>query len=190
VVPGHETATLRMHPDGSLTLLTAIHNHGQGLETTLAQIVAEELGLHPDDIAVRHGDTGLSPFGFGTFASRSLVFAGGAAKAAAEMLGAKLRRIAAHFLQADLALVELREGRAWAGAASLPLVDLAHAATMRQERLPPGEPPGLEATRRLLPAGGCRRLLLRRACRRGAGGCGDRRGGAGGLLRGGGIAAP
>jgi carbon-monoxide dehydrogenase large subunit len=146
VVPGHETATLRMHPDGSLTLLTAIHNHGQGLETTLAQIVAQELGLHPDDIAVRHGDTGLSPFGFGTFASRSLVFAGGAAKAAAEMLGAKLKRIAAHFLQADLAAVELRGGRAWAGAASLPLVDLAHAATMRQERLPPGEPPGLEAT--------------------------------------------
>ncbi len=144
VVPGHESATLRMHPDGSLTLLTAIQGHGQGLETSLAQIVAQELGLHPDRIAVRHGDTGLSPFGFGTFASRSLVFAGGAAEKAARELGAKLKRIAAHFLQAEAAGIVLRDGAAQAGAASIPLADIAHAALLRQERLPAGEPPGLE----------------------------------------------
>jgi carbon-monoxide dehydrogenase large subunit len=145
VVPGHESATLRMHPDGSLTLLTAIQSHGQGLETSLAQIVAQELGLHPDRIAVRHGDTALSPFGFGTFASRSLVFAGGAAEKAAQELGAKLKRLAAHFLQAEASGIVLRDGAAHAGPASIPLVDLAHAALLRQERLPAGEPPGLEA---------------------------------------------
>ena len=145
VVPGHEAATLRMHPDGSLTLLTAIQSHGQGLETSLAQIVAQELGLHPDRIAVRHGDTALSPFGFGTFASRSLVFAGGAAEKAARELGAKLKRLAAHFLQAEASGIVLRDGAAHAGPASIPLVDLAHAALLRQERLPAGEPPGLEA---------------------------------------------
>jgi carbon-monoxide dehydrogenase large subunit len=145
VVPGHESATLRMHPDGSLTLLTAIQSHGQGLETSLAQIVAEELGVHPDAVEVRHGDTALSPFGFGTFASRSLVFAGGAAQAASRELAAKLKRLAAHLLQADAATVELRAGAAWAGPASVPLADIAHMALLRQERLPPGENPGLEA---------------------------------------------
>jgi carbon-monoxide dehydrogenase large subunit len=145
VVPGHEAATLRMHPDGSLTLLTAIQSHGQGLETSLAQIVAHELGVHPDTVEVRHGDTALSPFGFGTFASRSLVFAGGAAERAARDLAAKLSRIAAHLLQADAASVTLRDGAAFVGAASVPLADIAHAALLRQERLPAGEPPGLEA---------------------------------------------
>ena len=145
VVPGHEAATLRMHPDGSLTLLVAIQSHGQGLETSLAQIVAHELGVHPDAIEVRHGDTALSPFGFGTFASRSLVFAGGAAERAAQELRGKLARIAAHLLQADAASIRFRDGCAFAGPASVPLADIAHAALLRQERLPPGEPPGLEA---------------------------------------------
>jgi len=144
-VPGHEAATLRMHPDGSLTLLVAIQSHGQGLETSLAQIVAHELGVHPDAIEVRHGDTALSPFGFGTFASRSLVFAGGAAERAAQELRGKLARIAAHLLQADAASIRFRDGCAFAGPASVPLADIAHAALLRQERLPPGEPPGLEA---------------------------------------------
>ena len=145
LVPGHEAATLRMHPDGSLTLLVAIHNHGQGLETSLAQIVAQELGVHPDAVEVRHGDTAMSPFGFGTFASRSLVFAGGAAEKAARELAGKLKRIAAHLLQAEAASVTLRDGAAFAGAASAPLAEIAHAALLRQERLPPGETPGLEA---------------------------------------------
>lgn len=145
VVPGHEAATLRMHADASLTLLLAIQSHGQGLETSLAQIVAQELGIHPDAVEVRHGDTSLSPFGFGTFASRSLVFAGGAAAKAARELAAKLKRIAAHLLQADAASVTLRDNAAFAGAASVPIADIAHAALLRQERLPPGEAPGLEA---------------------------------------------
>lgn len=146
VVPGHEAATLRMHADASLTLLVGIQSHGQGLETTLAQIVAQELGVHPDAVEVRHGDTALSPFGFGTFASRSLVFAGGAAEKAARELAAKIKRIAAHLLQADAASVVLRDGAAFAGAASTPLSGVAHAALLRQERMPPGEAPGLEAS--------------------------------------------
>ncbi|PZW40842.1 xanthine dehydrogenase molybdenum binding subunit apoprotein [Humitalea rosea] len=152
VVPGHETATLRMHPDGSLTLLTGIQSHGQGLETVLAQIVATELGLHPDAIAVRHGDTALSPFGFGTFASRSLVFAGGAAQAAARELGAKLRRIGGHLLQA--AETVIRDGAVHAGAASIGFAAIAEAAHLRAERLPPGEAPGLDVTSSYAPPEG------------------------------------
>src|ERR1700744_856772 len=78
VVPGYETSTARMMPDGTLQLLVGIQSHGQGMETTLAQIAAHELGMDPEQISVRHGDTAISPFGFGTFACRSIVMAGGA----------------------------------------------------------------------------------------------------------------
>jgi len=79
--------------DGTLVLLVGIQSHGQGLETTLAQIAHEELGIDPDRISVRHGDTGISPFGMGTFASRSMVMAGGAVARASRLLREKLVRI-------------------------------------------------------------------------------------------------
>ena len=61
IIPGFESAIARMNPDGTLVLLVGIHSHGQGLETTLAQIASEELGIHPDDVTVKFGDTGHSP---------------------------------------------------------------------------------------------------------------------------------
>src|SRR5215831_19223232 len=70
--------TAQLMPDGTLVLSVGIQSHGQGLETTLAQIAHEELGIDPAKISVRHGDTALSPFGMGTIASRSIVMAGGA----------------------------------------------------------------------------------------------------------------
>src|SRR5690606_23294430 len=101
VVPGYESANARMLPDGSVILHVGTQNHGQGHETTLSQIAAHELKIDPSRISVRYGDTSTTPFGFGTFASRTIVFAGGAVARASRSLGEKIQRIGAHLLQTD-----------------------------------------------------------------------------------------
>jgi aerobic carbon-monoxide dehydrogenase large subunit len=100
VTPGWETVDLAMDPSGFVEVRIGASPHGQGLDTTLSQIIADELGIVPDDIRIIHGDTDRTPYGFGTFASRSLVIAGGAALLAARKIGAKLRSMAAHLLEA------------------------------------------------------------------------------------------
>src|SRR5262249_21844594 len=72
VIPGYESANARMLPDGSLIIHVGVHNHGQGHETSLAQIAAHELTIDPAMISLRYGDTAQGPYGFGTFASRSI----------------------------------------------------------------------------------------------------------------------
>ncbi len=146
VVPAFETATARMHADGSLELLVGVHSHGQGMETTLAQVACEELGLALDDVAVRYGDTAVSPYGNGTFASRSMVMAGGASARACRALAGRLRRIGAHLLQLDVAATVLREGAVLGGDASVPVAEIARIAHVRQDLLPDGVPPTLEET--------------------------------------------
>jgi len=144
VVFGFEPALARFTPDGRLLLHVGIQNHGQGLETTLAQVAHQELGIAVADVVVRHGDTGNTPYGMGTFASRSMTMAGGAVSRACAALAAKLRRIAAHLLQAPVDEVRLHDGCAQAGDRRLPLAALCEAAYLHPERLPPGEPPALE----------------------------------------------
>jgi carbon-monoxide dehydrogenase large subunit len=100
VTPGWETVELTMDPSGYLELRIGASPHGQGLRTTLAQLVADELGLSPDRIKVVHGDTDRTPYGWGTFASRSLVIAGGASVLAARKVHAKLVKIASRLLEA------------------------------------------------------------------------------------------
>jgi carbon-monoxide dehydrogenase large subunit len=78
IIPGFESCTARILTDGSVVLTVGIQSHGQGLETALSQIACEELGVAPAHISVRHGDTESTAFGFGTFASRSMVMSGGA----------------------------------------------------------------------------------------------------------------
>jgi carbon-monoxide dehydrogenase large subunit len=146
VVPGYESATVRMLPDGTVHVMVGILNHGQGLETTLAQIAAHELGLDPAQISIRHGDTNATPFGFGTFASRSIVFSGGAVAQASAILAHKLRTIGAHLLQAPVESVSIRGGAVHAGVASVPLGEVARAANIRPEMLPTNVSPGLEIT--------------------------------------------
>ncbi|WP_157017129.1 xanthine dehydrogenase family protein molybdopterin-binding subunit [Mesorhizobium xinjiangense] len=146
VVPGYESATVRMMPDGTAHVLVAIQSHGQGLETSLSQIAAQELGMDPAAILIRHGDTGVSPQGFGTFASRSIVFSGGAVAKASRKLAAKIRRIGAHLLQVSEADVELRGSCAHGGSGSVSIAEIARAANLRPEMLPPDTRPGLEAT--------------------------------------------
>lgn len=146
VVPGYEQATVRMLPDGSVLLLVGIQNHGQGLETTLAQIAAQELGLGVGEVVVRHGDTGVSPQGFGTFASRSIVFSGGAVARASRTLAQKIRVIGAHLLQLPPERVEICDGAVHGEGASVPLAEIARAANIRPELLPAGVAPGLDVT--------------------------------------------
>src|SRR6202035_1232049 len=96
IIPGFESCTARILPDGSLVLGVGIQSHGQGLETTLSQIACHELGIDPSHISVRHGDTESTASGFGTFASRSMVMSGGAVARASRILRDKLCRIGAH----------------------------------------------------------------------------------------------
>ncbi len=100
VAPGWETVELAIDPSGFVEARIGASPHGQGLRTTLAQIVADELGIPPDRIKITHGDTDRTPYGFGTFASRSLVIAGGAALMAARKVSARLRALAGHLLEA------------------------------------------------------------------------------------------
>src|SRR3546814_4547795 len=72
IIPGFESATARLMTDGTLLLLVGIQSHGKGLETTLCQVANQELGIQPDKVSVRHGDSAVSPFGLGAFAYRSM----------------------------------------------------------------------------------------------------------------------
>ena len=152
IVPGYESATARINPDGTLVLLVGIHSHGQGLETTLAQIAYEELGIHPKDISIKFGDTGVSPFGFGTFASRSMVMSGGAVSNVCTKLRKKLALIAAHHLQCDAKLVQFKNGDALGVSGSITISEISRIAHLRQEGLPDDIEPILDATATYEPA--------------------------------------
>ena len=139
---------MRVDATGKAQLVTGASPHGQGTATALAQIVADELGLTPDDVAVRHGDMAMIPFGVGTYASRNAVVAGSAALVAAQAVAAKARRLAAHLLEVDAADLELVAGAVRVRGAphrQLALGQLARAAAPGQP-LPAGMDPGLEAT--------------------------------------------
>ena len=101
VTPGWETVEITMDPSGFIEARIGASPHGQGLRTTLAQIIADEVGTSPDRIKVVHGDTDRTPYGWGTFASRSLVIAGGASLLAARKVRAKLAKMAGLLLEAS-----------------------------------------------------------------------------------------
>jgi carbon-monoxide dehydrogenase large subunit len=146
IVPGYESAMARMLPDGSVLIYVGVQNHGQGHETTLAQIAAHELTIDPSRISVRYGDTATAPFGFGTFGSRSIVFAGGAVNKACRLLAEKLQRIGAHLLQADMAKTRIEKGAVHGPSGAVGFAEIAFAANARQEQLPAGMEPLLEVT--------------------------------------------
>jgi carbon-monoxide dehydrogenase large subunit len=107
----YEVGTIRVNPTGSVTVLTGSHSHGQGHETTFAQLVTEQLGVDFDSIDVIHGDTGKIPFGMGTYGSRSLAVGGMALMAALEKIRDKSKKIAAHLLEASDADIEFKNGQ-------------------------------------------------------------------------------
>ncbi len=147
-IGGYESAVVRMEPDASVRLYTGVSPHGQGLETTLAQLLADELGVEVTDVEVIHSDTDVTPYSaYGTAASRSMALGGGSAIVAARQLAERIRAIAADMLEANPADLTLAAGRVTVAGtdASVPLAEVA-AAAHRAFRLPQGQPPGLTAS--------------------------------------------
>jgi aerobic carbon-monoxide dehydrogenase large subunit len=107
----YETAELRVHPTGSITVLTGTHSHGQGHETTFAQLVSDRLGVPIEMIDVVHGDTNKIPFGLGTYGSRSLPVGGSALVKSLDKVVNKGKKIAAHLLEASEADIEFKDGK-------------------------------------------------------------------------------
>lgn len=105
-----EVGEIRVHPTGTVTVFTGSHSHGQGHETTFAQIVADRLGIGLDAVEIVHGDTGRVPFGMGTYGSRSLAVGGSAIMKALDKIEAKAKKIAAHLLEASDADIEFQDG--------------------------------------------------------------------------------
>ena len=106
----YEVANIRIHPTGSVTVFTGSHSHGQGHETTFAQLVVDQLGVPLDQVEIVHGDTGEIPFGMGTYGSRSLAVGGSAMVKAMDKIIAKGKRIAAHLMEASVADIEFKDG--------------------------------------------------------------------------------
>ncbi|MBO0851078.1 MAG: molybdopterin-dependent oxidoreductase, partial [Pseudonocardia sp.] len=147
MVPGYDISEARMDASGTVLVTSGTLNHGQGHETTFAQIAADQLGMHPDRIRVRQGDTDVVPYGWGTFASRSAVMGGAAVRGASARLAEKVRRIAAHLLEAAPDDVELADGQALVRGtgAAIPVAEVARVALLQAHRLPAGVEPGLSA---------------------------------------------
>src|SRR3989442_11484805 len=112
VTPGWETVEITMDPSGLIEARIGASPHGQGLRTTLAQIIADELGTSPDRVKIVHGDTDRTPYGWGAFASRSLRISGGATLLAARKVRAKLVKIASLLLEASADDIGLEAGTA------------------------------------------------------------------------------
>ena len=105
-----EAGEIRFHPTGSVTVFTGSHSHGQGHETTFAQVVADRLGIPVENVDVVHGDTGRIPFGMGTYGSRSIAVGGSAIMKALDKIIAKGKKIAAHMLEAADGDIEFKDG--------------------------------------------------------------------------------
>ena len=143
-----ESACVRVHPTGMVTVFTGSHSHGQGHETTFAQLVADDLGIPIEHVEIVHGDTGAIPFGMGTYGSRSAAVGGSAIYTSLQKIKEKGRKIAAHLLEAAEGDILFEGGKfsvkgspdrakAWGEVALMAY--LAH-------NLPQGMEPGLETT--------------------------------------------
>jgi carbon-monoxide dehydrogenase large subunit len=146
-VPGYEQASLRLTPDGGLEIRVGVQSHGQGMETTLAQVAHEVLGIPLAQVKVIHGDTAVTPFSTGIYASRGMIMAGGAVSSAAEVLAGRIKRIAAHLLKCAPAEVQLAQAQLRGPAGAVSLRDVAGAWYLAPDKLAADvDPCGLEAT--------------------------------------------
>ena len=147
MVPGHEQAGARLTPDGGLELRIGAHSHGQGLETTLAQVAHEILGVPVARTRLVHGDTAMTPYSTGSWGSRVMVMAGGAVAAACRELSLRALRIGAHLLQADPADCRFEAGRVVGPSGDVGLAQIAHTWYRRPQDLSLDvNPGGLEVT--------------------------------------------
>jgi carbon-monoxide dehydrogenase large subunit len=153
MVPGHEQATARLTPDGGLELRVGIQSHGQGLETTLAQVANEVLGIAIDRVSVVHGDTEYTPYSTGTWGSRCMVMAGGAVARACQEMSRRVMAIGAKMLQTDIGQVTLRDGEVAGPSGSVSLAEVARTWYLRPQDLPADvDPGGLDVTAGYKPA--------------------------------------
>lgn len=146
---GYQSTTVRIEPDGAVVVFTGLQSHGQGMETTLAQVAADGLGVPIETVKVVHGDTGNSPYAMGTWGSRGAALGGGSVARAADELRAKVLHIGAHLLEASPDDLEVVDG--WVGVRGAPssrvsVAEVAYVANRRLEQLPADTSPGLEAT--------------------------------------------
>jgi carbon-monoxide dehydrogenase large subunit len=145
----YDSATIRMEPDGGVSLSVGTFSHGQGHHTTYAQMIADELGVRVEDVSFVQGDTQATPYGWGTWGSRSVVAGGGAVIGAARKVREKMLRVAGHLLEVSPADLEVLPGKIQVKGVpskSVPVKEIARAAVFAAWRLPPGEEPGLEGT--------------------------------------------
>jgi aerobic carbon-monoxide dehydrogenase large subunit len=141
IVFGYDSASVSVDPSGKVTVDTSCHSHGQGHETTFAQVVAERLGVPLTDVRVRFGDTQSAPYGMGTFASRSAVLGGGAAWKAADIVRSTLLKIAGHVLEVSAQDLDIADGVIQVKGTpqrNMTVAALARLAFHRPEKLPPG----------------------------------------------------
>ncbi len=147
MVPGYEPAVIRLTPDGILEVRAGVHSHGQSMETTLAQIAHEVLGIDTDRVRVVLGDTGVTPYSTGTWGSRSIVMAGGAVGQAARELKERLMKIGAWLLMEPADAVRWENGAVAGTHARRTLAELAHTWYRAPQLLPPDvDPRGLEVS--------------------------------------------
>ncbi|KAA2312982.1 xanthine dehydrogenase family protein molybdopterin-binding subunit [Pseudooceanicola sediminis] len=107
----YESATVRVNATGGIVVMTGSHSHGQGHETSFPQVIAQMIGIEPDQVEIVHGDTANTPMGMGTYGSRSIAVGGSAMVRATEKIISKAKKIAAHILEASDADIELKDGK-------------------------------------------------------------------------------
>jgi carbon-monoxide dehydrogenase large subunit len=147
IVPGYEQANVKLTADGEVEIHVGTHSHGQGHETTYAQVAHEILGVDFDKIKVIQGDTLGTPYSTSTWGSRSMVHGGGAVAAASRLLARRAAHIGAFLLQADAADARVAGGKVTACGGSIPLRDVARAWYLQPQSLPPDvDTGGLDVT--------------------------------------------
>ncbi|MBM3596993.1 MAG: xanthine dehydrogenase family protein molybdopterin-binding subunit [Alphaproteobacteria bacterium] len=149
MVPGHEPCVARLSPDGILELRIGAHSHGQGLETTMAQVAHEVLGIDPDNVRLIHGDTATTPYSTGTWGSRCAVMSGGAVATACREIGRRVRNLAATLMEVPADTLVLADGLVEAPGTNrkMTLGEVAHVWYRKPQLVPAGvDPGGLETT--------------------------------------------
>ncbi len=153
MVPGFEQCAARLTPEGTLEIRVGNQSHGQSMETTLAQVACEVLGIDPDLVDVVHGDTALTPYSTGTWGSRSAVIVGGAVASACDRLAERLKPIGAHLLQVDAGSVAVRDGTVTNGIAAVSFREIAATWYLKPQNLPQDvDPDGLDLVAGYRPA--------------------------------------
>ncbi len=152
-----ESATVRVHPTGKVTVYTGSHSHGQGHETTMAQLAADQLGIAMDDVEIVHGDTGTVPFGMGTYGSRSASVGGTAIVMSLNKIKEKGKKIAAHLLEASPGDMDFANGQFYVKGSPQKAVPFGQVALVAYvpHNYPDGVEPGLDETSFYDPANFC-----------------------------------